>query len=58
MGPPGFQHRTRGFAGETVQSDYEMDVPVTYSDKNRTEKFDIVLVDVQTNEKFHYNYSV
>ncbi len=26
-----------------------------YSDKNGTHKFDIVLGDVQTNEKFHYN---
>jgi hypothetical protein len=32
-----------------------MDIPVTYSDKNGTEKFGIVLEDVQTNEKFHYN---
>jgi hypothetical protein len=29
--------------------------PVTYSDKSGTKKFDIVLRDVQTNEKFHYN---
>ncbi len=28
-------------------------MPVTYSDKNGTEKFDLVLGDVQTNEKFH-----
>jgi hypothetical protein len=32
-----------------------MDIPVTYSDKNGTEKFGIVLGDIQTNEKFHYN---
>ena len=32
-----------------------MDIPVTCSDKNGTEKFDVVLGDVQTNEKFHYN---
>jgi hypothetical protein len=32
-----------------------MDIPVTYSDKNRTEKFNVVLGDIQTNEKFHYN---
>jgi hypothetical protein len=32
-----------------------MDIPVTYSDKNGTEKFDAVLEDVQTNKKFHYN---
>jgi hypothetical protein len=31
-----------------------MDVLVTYSDKNGTEKFDVVLGEVQTNEKFHY----
>ncbi len=32
-----------------------MDISVTYSDKNRTEKFNVVLGDIQTNEKFHYN---
>jgi hypothetical protein len=32
-----------------------MDIPVTYLDKNRTEKFGVVLGDVQTNEKFNYN---
>jgi hypothetical protein len=32
-----------------------MDIPATYSDKNGTEKFDIILGDVQTNKKFHYN---
>ena len=32
-----------------------MDIPVTYSDKNGTEKVDVVLGDMQTNEKFHYN---
>jgi hypothetical protein len=32
-----------------------MDIPVTYSDKNGTEKFDVVLADVQINKKFHYN---
>jgi hypothetical protein len=32
-----------------------MDIPFTYSDKNRTEKFNAVLGDIQTNEKFHYN---
>jgi hypothetical protein len=32
-----------------------MDIPVTYSDKNRTERFDIVLGDIQINEKFYYN---
>jgi hypothetical protein len=45
----------RGFAGETIEPDCKMDIPVTYSDKNRTEKFDVVLGDVQTKEKFHYN---
>jgi hypothetical protein len=48
--------QTRGFAWETIQPDCEMDIPVTYSDKNGTEKFDDVLGDVQTNKKFHYNY--
>jgi hypothetical protein len=47
--------RTRGFAGETIQPECKMDTPVTYSDKNGTEKFDVVLGDIQTNEKFHYN---
>jgi hypothetical protein len=32
-----------------------MDIPVTFSDKNGTEKFDLILGDVQTNKKFHYN---
>jgi hypothetical protein len=31
-----------------------MDIPVTYSHKNKTEKFNLLLGDVQTNEKFHY----
>jgi hypothetical protein len=47
--------RTWGFARGTIQPDCEMDIPVTYSDKNGTEKFDAVLGDIQTNEKFHYN---
>ncbi len=47
--------RTRGFAGETIQPDCEMDIPVTYINKNGTEKFNVILGDVQTNEKFHYN---
>jgi hypothetical protein len=47
--------QTKGFAGEIVQPDCKMDIPVSYSDKNRTEKFDIVFGDIQTNEKFHYN---
>jgi hypothetical protein len=47
--------RTRGFAGETIQPDCEMDIPVTYVDVNGTEKFNVVLGDVQTNEKFKYN---
>jgi hypothetical protein len=47
--------RTRGFAGETIQPDCKMDIPVTYSDKKGTEKFNVILGDVQTNEKFHYN---
>ena len=32
-----------------------MDVPVTYVDVNGTDKFDVVLGDIQTNEKFNYN---
>ena len=32
-----------------------MDIPVTYSDKNGTEKLHVVLVDAQINEKFHYS---
>ncbi len=47
--------RTRGFAGETIKPDCEMDIPVTYTDKNGTEKFNVILGDVQTNEKLHYN---
>jgi hypothetical protein len=47
--------RTRGFAGETIQPDCKMDIPVTYINKNGTEKFNVILGDVQTNEKFHYN---
>jgi hypothetical protein len=45
--------RTRGFAGETIQPDAEMDIPVNYVDVNETEKFDLMLGDVQTNEKFN-----
>jgi hypothetical protein len=47
--------RTHGFAGETIQPDCEMDIPVTYVDVDGTEKFDIVLGDIQTNGKFSYN---
>jgi hypothetical protein len=47
--------RTHGFAGETIQPDCEMDIPVTYVDVNGTEKFDVMLGEVQTNEKFNYN---
>jgi hypothetical protein len=32
-----------------------MDISVTYSNKNGTEKYDVILGDVQTNKKFHYN---
>jgi hypothetical protein len=42
-------------AGEIIQPDCKMDIPVTYSDKNRTEKFDDVLGDAQTNKNSHYN---
>jgi hypothetical protein len=47
--------QTCGFAGETIQPDCKMNISVTYSDKNGTEKFDVVLGEVQTNEKLHYN---
>jgi hypothetical protein len=47
--------RTRGFAGETIKPDCKMDIPVTYVDINGTEKFDVVLEDIQTNEKLNYN---
>ncbi len=33
---------TRRFAGEIIQPDCEMDIPVTYVDVNGTEKFDVV----------------
>ncbi len=46
---------TRGFANETIQPDCEKDIPVTYIDKNGTEKFNVILGDVQTNEKFYNN---
>ncbi len=50
---------TRGFAGETIQPDCKIDIPVTYSDKNGTEKFDVILGDFQTNIKsFNTTYSV
>jgi hypothetical protein len=41
--------RTCGFAGETIQPDCEMDIPVTYIDKNGTEEFNVIFGDVQTN---------
>jgi hypothetical protein len=47
--------QTQGFSGETIQLDCKMDIPITYSDKNGTDKFDVILGDVQTNKKFHYN---
>jgi hypothetical protein len=46
---------TCGFAGETIQPDSEMDIPVIYVDVNGTGKFVVVLGDVQTNGKFNYN---
>jgi hypothetical protein len=48
---------TRGFAGKTIQPDCEMDIPVTYVDVNGTETFDVVLRDIQMNEKSNYNLS-
>jgi hypothetical protein len=47
--------QTYGFAGEKIQPDCKMVIPITCSDKNRTEKFNVVLGEVQTNDKFHYN---
>jgi hypothetical protein len=44
-----------GFARETIQADCEMDIPVTYVDVNGTEKSNVVLGEVQMNEKFNYN---
>jgi hypothetical protein len=32
-----------------------MDIPVKYCDKERIEKFDVVLRDMQTNEMFNFN---
>jgi hypothetical protein len=46
---------THGFAGETIQPDCEMDIPVTYIDVIETEKFNVVLGDVQMNGGFNYN---
>ncbi len=47
--------RTHGFAGETIQPDCEMDILVTYVVVNGIEKFNVMLGDVHTNEKFNYN---
>jgi hypothetical protein len=47
--------QTHGFEGETIQPDCEMVIPVTYVDVNGTEKLNVVLGVVQTNEKFNYN---
>ncbi len=46
---------TRRFAGETIQPDCEIDIRVTYVDVNGTEKFNIMLGDIQTNKKINYN---
>jgi hypothetical protein len=46
--------RTCGSTGETIKPDCEMDIPVIYCDKEGTEKFDVVLGDVQTNERFNF----
>jgi hypothetical protein len=32
-----------------------MDIPVTYFDKEGSEKFDVVLGDMQANESFNFN---
>jgi hypothetical protein len=47
--------RTRGFAGEAIKPDCEMDIPVTYCDKEGTEKFDVVLGDVKMDERLNLN---
>jgi hypothetical protein len=46
---------THGFTGETIQPDCEMNILVTYVDVNGTEKFNVMLGDIQTNEKLNYN---
>jgi hypothetical protein len=38
--------QTWRYAWETIQPDCEMDIPVTVSDKNGTEKFDVALGEV------------
>jgi hypothetical protein len=47
--------RTCGFAGETIKPNCEMDIPVTYCGKEGTEKFGVVLRDMQRYEKFNFN---
>jgi hypothetical protein len=44
---------TCGFTVETIQPDCEMDILVTYVDVNGTEKFNVILGDIQMNEKFN-----
>jgi hypothetical protein len=50
--------RTHGFAGETIKPDSEMDITVTYCDKEGTEKFHIILGDIQTNERFNWGVTM
>jgi hypothetical protein len=46
---------THRFAGEAIQPDCEMDILVINVYVNRTEKFDAMHENIQTNEKFNYN---
>jgi hypothetical protein len=46
--------KTRGFVGESINQDLEMDIPVTYICDNSKE-IEAELKDVQVNEKFDFN---
>ncbi len=46
--------KTRGFVGESINPDLEMDIPVTYTCGNGKE-IEAELKDVQVNEKFNFN---
>jgi hypothetical protein len=50
--------RTQGFAGEMFQSDCKMNIPVTYSDKNGTEKLKLYLETFRQMRSFITAYSV
>jgi hypothetical protein len=45
---------TRGFVGESINPDLEMDIPVTYMCDDGKE-IEAELKDVQVNEKFNFN---